>query len=82
MNIALPKAHTEWLQAQVADGTFSSVDEAIAELIEVQMYLGDEELAWASDAVAEARCDVAEGRTMSLDEHRTRNAQRLARLGG
>ena len=82
MNIALPKPHTDWLRARVADGTFDSIDDAIAQFVEERMELGSDDLAWAGDAVAEARRDVAEGRTISLEEHRARNAERLARIGG
>ena len=40
----------------------------------------DEALEWLADSVEAARAEVAEGRGMALDEHRSRNAQRLARL--
>jgi Arc/MetJ-type ribon-helix-helix transcriptional regulator len=82
MAIALPKQQIDWLEARVADGTFNSVDEAAAKIIEERMLLEADDLAWAADAVAEARRDIAAGRTMTLEEHRTRNAIRLTRIGG
>ena len=82
MTISLPKRHTDWLEARVADGTFASIDEAAALIIEERMELEADDLAWAAEAVAEGRRDGTEGRTLSLDEHRSRNATRLARIGG
>lgn len=82
MNIALPKTHAEWLESKVADGTYSSIDDAVTQFVEERMTLGDDDFDWAGGAVAEAQRDVAEGRTISLDEHRARNAERLTRIGG
>lgn len=81
MNITLRKAHEDWLKARVADGTFASIDAAIAEIVEERRELEIDDLEWVKDAVAEARCDVVEGRTMTLEEHRSRNAKRLADVG-
>jgi Arc/MetJ-type ribon-helix-helix transcriptional regulator len=82
MDIALPKTHAEWLLSKVADGTYASIDDAIAQFVEEQMNLGDDDFDWAKEAVAQAQHDVADGRTISLDEHRNRNAERLAKIGG
>jgi uncharacterized protein (DUF433 family) len=41
----------------------------------------DDDLAWAAESIEAARRDVAEGHGMLLEEHRVRNAARLARLG-
>jgi antitoxin ParD1/3/4 len=82
MNIPLPKRHAEWLEAQVADGSFPSVEEAVAQIIEDRIEFETDDLAWASDAIAVARRDIAERRTISLEEHQARNAARLARIGG
>lgn len=82
MTISLPKRQTDWLEARVADGTFAPVEEGAATIIEERMELEADDLAWATQAVAEARRDIAEGRTLTLDEHRGRVATRLARIGG
>lgn len=79
---ARPKTHVDWLKAQVTDGTFPSIDEAAASISKERMELEADDLDWAADAVAEARRDIADGRTISLDEHRTRNASQLHRIGG
>jgi Arc/MetJ-type ribon-helix-helix transcriptional regulator len=82
MNIALGKEQAEWLQARVADGTFGSLDEAVALIVAERMVLEDDSLEWVGPLLDEARHDVTAGRTMTLDEHRARNADRQARLGG
>ncbi len=81
MNIALGKAQVDWLQARVADGTFGSLDAAIAQIVAERIALEDDGLEWAAPLLEEARRDATEGRTISLDEHRARNSERLARLG-
>ena len=80
MNIALPKKHVEWLQSKVADGTFVSIDDAIAHCVEVRMGLEDDDLDWAIESVEAARQEVAGHGGLSLDEHRQRNVERIARL--
>jgi antitoxin ParD1/3/4 len=90
MNIALRKSHTEWLQARVADGTFASLDDAFALLVEERMALeaddampdSDAELAELKESLDAARADVAAGNFLTLEELRARNAERLARLRG
>jgi antitoxin ParD1/3/4 len=87
MNLVFSKAHTEWLQARVADGTFASVEAAVQQLVEERIALeditlDDDEMEWVRPLLDEARLDVAEGRSLSLDEHRARNAARLAKIGG
>jgi antitoxin ParD1/3/4 len=82
MAIHLPEAHNKWIEAKVADGTFASVDAAVAELIEERMALEADDMAWAASAVDEARADMTAGRVLPLSEHRSRNAERLAKLAG
>ncbi len=90
MNIALPKPQKEWLEAQVADGSFASVDEALAQIVEERMALDADDALGAGDAewnelvasLDAARAEVATGKFLTLDEHRARNAERLARLRG
>jgi hypothetical protein len=78
MNIALGKAQTDWLQARVTDGTFAFLDEAVALIVAERMELEDDGLERAVPLLDAARRDVAGGRTLSLNEHHAKNAERLA----
>ncbi len=88
MNIALSETLNEWLKARVADGTFNSLDDAVAQIVEERMSweLDDglpqagPELDTLVQSLDAARADVAAGRFLTLDEHRARTAERLARL--
>lgn len=82
MAIQLLEAQARWIEAKVADGTFASVDAALAEIIEERMALEAGDMGWAVSSVDEARADVAAGRVLSLDEHLQRNSARLAKLVG
>jgi antitoxin ParD1/3/4 len=68
MNISLPKEQLEWLEAEVAAGRFSSIDEAIAVAVADLKALSGDDLAWAKPYVDEARDQVARGETLSHDE--------------
>jgi antitoxin ParD1/3/4 len=81
MNIALPPAQREWLEAQVAQGQFASVEDAVRQMIAERMALEADDLAWAKPLVDEARKAVARGEVMTLEEHRSRMAKRLKALG-
>ena len=70
----------EWLDSHVASGEFASVDEAIGALIDERMALEEDDMLWAKPYVDEARESVARGAFITLDEHRTRTARRLAAL--
>ena len=82
MAIQLLEAQARWIEAKVADGTFASLDAALAEIIEERMALEAADRAWAASSVDAARADVAAGRVLSLDEHRQCNSVRLAKLVG
>lgn len=69
-----------WLDAHVASGEFASADEAIACLIDNAIAAEDDDLAWAKPLVDEAREAVARGEFITLEEHKARNAARLAKL--
>jgi antitoxin ParD1/3/4 len=68
MNISLPREQQEWLEAEVAAGHFSSVDEALAVAVAELMSLHDDDLAWAKPYVDEARAEAERGETISGDE--------------
>jgi antitoxin ParD1/3/4 len=68
MNILLPKEQLEWLEAEVAAGHFSSIDEALTIAVAELKALQDDNLAWAKPYVDEARAEVARGGTIQGDE--------------
>jgi antitoxin ParD1/3/4 len=68
MNISLPKEQLEWLEAEVAAGHFSSIDEALTIAVAELKALQDDNLAWAKPYVEEARAEVARGETIQGDE--------------
>ena len=68
MNISLPKEQLEWLEAEVAAGHFSSVDEAVTLAVAELKALQVDDLAWAQPYVEESRAEVARGETIQGDE--------------
>jgi len=68
MNISLPKEQQEWLEAEVAAGHFSSVDEALMIAVAELKALQEDDLAWAKPYVDEARAEIARGETIPGDE--------------
>jgi antitoxin ParD1/3/4 len=68
MNISLPKEQLEWLEAEVAAGHFSSIDEALSLAVAELKLLHEDDLAWAKPHVDDARRQVARGDTLSGDE--------------
>ena len=82
MTITLTPEQQALLSAYVARGDFSSIEEAALQLIDERIAEraaeeGDD-LAWAKPYVDEARAAVARGDVLTLDEHKARNAARLA----
>jgi antitoxin ParD1/3/4 len=82
MTITLTPEQQALLSAYVARGDFSSIEEAALQLINERIAEraaeeGDD-LAWAKPYVDEARAAVARGDVLTLDEHKARNAARLA----
>ncbi len=68
MNISLPKEQREWLEAEVAAGHFSSIDEALSVAVADLKALSDDDLAWAKPYVDQARASVARGDVISGEE--------------
>jgi Arc/MetJ-type ribon-helix-helix transcriptional regulator len=68
MNIRLPPGQRAWLEAQVAAGHFSSVDDAVAIAVSDLMAIGDDDLAWAKAYVDEGRAAAVRGEVVSLDD--------------
>jgi antitoxin ParD1/3/4 len=81
-----PEQHAR-IQAHVARGDFSSVEEAARQLIDERIAkraaeeeIGD--LAWARPYVDEALTDVAEGKVLTGEEHEARMDAILASMQG
>lgn len=84
MPITLTPQQEAWLKAHVASGDFASIEEAARQLIDERIAEraaeeGDD-LAWAKPYVDEARAAVARGDVVTIDEHKSRNAARLAAI--
>jgi antitoxin ParD1/3/4 len=84
MTITLaPEQHAR-LSAYVTRGDFSSVEEAVRQLLDERILERDAEesddLAWARPYVDEARAEAARGNVIFLEEHEARNDARLASI--
>jgi antitoxin ParD1/3/4 len=84
MTITLTPEQQARLEAYVARGDFPSIEDAARQLIEERLNEraieeGDD-LAWAKPYVDEALAEIARGEGISLEEHKRRNASRLAAL--
>jgi antitoxin ParD1/3/4 len=84
MTITLTPEQQAWLQAYVARGDFPSIEDAARQLIDERLAERSAEeqddLSWAKPYVDEALAAVARGGVMTLDEHKLRNAARLAAM--
>jgi antitoxin ParD1/3/4 len=68
MNISLPKEQLDWLEAEVAAGRFSSIDEALSVAVADLKALSEDDLAWAKPYVDEARASLARGDVLTGEE--------------
>jgi antitoxin ParD1/3/4 len=86
MPISLTPDQQAWINAHIASGDFDSVEEAVRLLLDERIAERaaeeEDDLAWAKPYVDEALVDVAHGKVLTLQEHRARNAARLAALKG
>ncbi len=84
MLIALTPEQEAWIKAHVATGDFASIEDAARQLIDDRIaeleVAEDDDMAWAKPYVDEARADIARGDVITIEEHRARNAARLAAL--
>jgi antitoxin ParD1/3/4 len=84
MTVSLTPEQQAWLTEHVARGDFASIEEAVRQLIDERIAERaaeeNDDLAWAKRGVDEALAEVARGEFVTLDEHRARNAARLAAL--
>jgi antitoxin ParD1/3/4 len=84
MTITLTPEQQARLEAYVARGDFPSIEDAARQLIEERLaeraVEEEDDLSWAKPYVDQARAEIARGEGISLEEHRRRNAERLAAL--
>jgi antitoxin ParD1/3/4 len=80
MNVKLPPEQQKWLEAEVAAGSFSSVDEALAVAVADLMAIHKDDLAWAKPYVEQARASVARGDILSGEEYFKRLNAKLQAL--
>lgn len=80
MNIVLPQEQQKWLEAEVAAGRFTSIDQALAAAVADFMAGEDSDLSWAKPLVDEARAGIARGEYVELDEFRAEIRETIAKL--
>jgi len=68
MTIQLSPEQQQWLEAQVAAGNFSSLEEAVAVAIADLMATTEDDLDWAKPLVDEAIASVERGEDIPADE--------------
>ena len=85
MLITLTPEQEVWLRARVASGDYTSIEEAARLLLDeriAERELEQDDLSWAKPLVDEGLAALEGGQTMPLEEHKARNAARLAALKG
>jgi antitoxin ParD1/3/4 len=85
MTITLTPEQIAWIDAHVARGEFPSVEEAVRRLIDkriAERLIEDDDLSWAKPLVDRAAAEAERGDVVSLDQHKARNAARLAAMRG
>jgi antitoxin ParD1/3/4 len=84
MVITLNPDQEAQIKTRVASGDFASVEDAARQLIDealVERALEEnDDMTWAKPHVDEALAEVARGEEITLEEHKARNAVRLAAL--
>jgi antitoxin ParD1/3/4 len=68
MTIQLSPEQQQWLEAQVAAGHFSSVEQAVAVAIADLMTMSEDDLDWAKPLVDEAIASVDRGEGIPANE--------------
>jgi antitoxin ParD1/3/4 len=68
MTIQLSPEQQQWLEAQVAAGHFSSLEQAVAVAIADLMATAEDDLDWAKPLVDEAAAELDRGEGVPADE--------------
>jgi antitoxin ParD1/3/4 len=83
MQISLTADQEALIQSHAAARGLPSIEEAAQELLVeklAELELAADDLEWAKPYIDEARADIERGDVITLEEHRARNAARLAAL--
>ena len=83
MTISLTPEQQVWIAARVQRGEFATIEDAARQLIDERIAERDiesDDMAWAKPYIDEALAEVARGEEITLEEHKARNAARLAAL--
>jgi antitoxin ParD1/3/4 len=80
MTFSLTPQQQAWLTARVTRGDYPSVADAVRQLIDDRIAEEGDDLDWAKPYVDEALAAVANGDVITREEHKARNAKRLAAL--
>ena len=67
MQVHLSREQEAWLRAQVAAGRFSTLDEAVAQAIDI-LKNEEDDLAWAKPHVGEGLAELDAGQGIPADE--------------
>jgi antitoxin ParD1/3/4 len=81
MNVPLTPEQISWLERKVAEGQYTSLEEAAAAAVGDSMASELDDLAWARPLVDEARAAVAQGKFSSHDEFKRFLANERNKLG-
>ena len=84
MTITLTPDQEQWLLSQVSAGRFSSVEDAVHQLIDESMASQDlkdvDDMAWAKPLADEGLLSYESGDTISHEEHMARRQARLTAM--
>ena len=85
MTVTLSPDQLAWIEARVAEGDYSDVDEAVRDLLAAGIAEHEEtetdDMAWAKPLVDEALAEIERGEGISLEEFEARMDARMAALG-
>jgi antitoxin ParD1/3/4 len=81
MTVTLTPDQIKWLEAQVADGRFDSIEEAVRLAVAGLMAVDADDLAWAKPLVDEARASIERGEGIPSEEVRAQLDTYLKSIG-
>lgn len=85
MTITLTPEQEAWVTARLERGDFPSVEAAVRQLVDeriAEIAFEEDDFAWAKSYVDEGLAALERGDVITLEEHKARNAARLAALKG
>jgi len=84
MTISLTPEQQAWINARIERGEFTSIEEAVQQLIEERICEREleeiDDMAWAKPLVDEALAEVERGEFISIEEHQARMDARVASM--